>query len=291
TSKLNYLNMSFNLLHNTLPYFPIVGADKVDLSFNQIQGSIPPSLSNASEVYLSNNKFTNFRAFLCEAESGITKILDLSDNHLSGSLPDCWGNFQFLSVVDLGNNKLSGEIPSSISLTSTYIQTLKLRHNNFSGKLPSSLKNCTQLKVVDFGKNSLKGTIPSWIGESLTSLVFLSLKSNKFYGSIPLNLCHLSQIQILDLSLNDLSGGIPWCIKNFTSMVENNGYPMPIIPLQYDPNFLLAFNNIDGYDNIASIMWKGEEYDYDKILGLLRILDLSSNKLTGEIPIGVTHLV
>ncbi|PON98097.1 LRR domain containing protein, partial [Trema orientale] len=290
TSKLSNLDLSFNLLNNTLPDFPLICAYEVDLSFNQFHGSIPPSLSNSIKLFLSNNNFTDFRSFLCEAEKGLTSILDIGNNKLSGSLPNCWGNFQFLVVLSLVNNKLSGEIPGSISLRD--IQTLQLRNNNLSGNLPSSLKNCTELRVLDLGKNTLKGPVPSWIGERLTSLVFLSLKSNKFYGSIPLNLCHLTEVQILDLSSNNLSGAIPSCIENFTSMVRK-GHLMATISIIIRPHGVLGYLtfSFDIYESIASIMWKGLEYKYDNILGLLRIIDLSSNKLTGEIPVEVTHLV
>ncbi|XP_062076816.1 receptor-like protein EIX2 isoform X1 [Humulus lupulus] len=41
----------------------------------------------------------------------------------------------------------------------------------------------------------------------------------------------------------------------------------------------------------SHIIWKGVEYEYQSILGLLRLIDLSSNKLTGEIPAEVTRLV
>ncbi|XP_062076425.1 receptor-like protein EIX2 [Humulus lupulus] len=46
----------------------------------------------------------------------------------------------------------------------------------------------------------------------------------------------------------------------------------------------------DSYINTASIIWKGTHYEYDKNLGLLRIIDLSNNKLNGEIPIEVSYL-
>ncbi|PON98103.1 LRR domain containing protein [Trema orientale] len=302
TSKLSYLNMSSNLLNNTLPYFPLIDVNEVDLSFNQFHGSVPPSLFNASSLFLSNNKFSDFRSFLCEAKDSLIRVLDLSNNQLSGSLPDsCWENFQFLVVLNFGNNTLSGEIPISISSTWRNIQTLQLRHNDFSGNLPSSLKNCTELRVLDLGQNNLEGTIPEWIGERLTSLLFLSLRSNKFSGSIPFNLCHLTQIQILDLSLNNLSGAIPLCVNNFTSMVQKvylkatisitvGRLTRPRVAIRggrYTPDGVSTYM----YENIASIMWKGVEYEYDKILGLLRVIDLSSNKLTGEIPVEVTHLV
>ena len=38
-------------------------------------------------------------------------------------------------------------------------------------------------------------------------------------------------------------------------------------------------------------MWKGEEYEYKNILGLLKSIDLSSNNLTGHIPREIVELV
>ncbi|XP_062076439.1 receptor-like protein EIX1 [Humulus lupulus] len=292
TSSLNYLNMSKNNLSSTLPNFPVQSSYKttVDLSFNQFQGSVPPSLSiNATRLFLSNNAFTEFRYFLCEAkeESKKAKLIDLSHNYLSGNLLDCWASFPNLFVLNLGYNMLSGHIPSSVNMTN--IASLQLNHNNFSGTLPSSLKNNTSLKVLDLANNTLEGTIPPWIGEK-HNLVLLSLRSNKFYGSIPLNLCHLTKIQILDLSVNDLSGAIPSCIQNFTAMIQimddQETTLSTFIGSTYVNRNLEFYENI----NIVSITWKGKEHECEKNLGLLRIIDLSSNKLNGEIPIEVTDL-
>ncbi|KAM6576106.1 hypothetical protein CsatB_027943 [Cannabis sativa] len=289
TSNLNYLNMSLNFLSNTLPNFPIGENNRavVDLSFNQFQGFVPLSMSfNATILFLSNNNFTQW--FLCEGKEKLkaTTIIDLSHNNLFGKLSDCFEGFQKLIVLNLGYNMLSGQIPSSINMKT--IETLQLRHNNFSGNLPSSLKNCTSLQVLDLANNNLEGKIPSWIGERLSKLVFLSLKSNKFHASIPLNLCHLVQIQVLDLSINDLSGTIPSCIKNITAMVRNDDQKVTITSSSI---MRYMFGHVSFlYENVASITWKGVDHEYVKILGLLRIIDFSSNKLNGEIPIELISL-
>ncbi|KAM6581669.1 hypothetical protein CsatA_005443 [Cannabis sativa] len=302
TSNLNYLNMSHNLLNNTSSNFPLSQEVDVivDLSSNQFQGSIPPSLLvNATRLYLSNNKFNEFSSSLCEAKERdrSTQLLDISNNNLFENIPDCWENFTQLVVLNLGYNKLFGNIPNSIDMKS--IKTLQLRHNNFSGNFPSFLKYCTSLLVLDLGNNRLEGPIPSWIGEKLSNLVFLSLKSNKFDGIIPLGLCQLTQIQILDLSSNDLSGAIPSCIKNFTSMIRVNNSRMTIpSDVRFSegpmPDMSIcshcSYNEYTfSYENNASITWKGAEHEYVSILGLLRVIDLSSNKLTGEIPSEVTQ--
>ncbi|XP_062076586.1 receptor-like protein EIX2 [Humulus lupulus] len=291
TSKLFTLSISYNLLSGTVPKLSLRSLSTVDLSFNQFQGSVPPSLSNATYLYLSNNNFNDCVSFLCEAREVSTGFLDLSNNQLIGRLPDCWENFNTLCVLKLSNNNFFGEIPSSIGSSSTRFQTLQLRHNNFSGSLPSSLKNCSELLVLDLGHNNLEDIVPWWIGERLTKLVFLSLKSNKFYGYVPSNLCHLTKLQILDLSQNNLSGAIPSCLENFTSMVLQQKFDDHITSTIVFKTGPLESTLFGRFQNNAWIIWKGVEYEYGKILGLLRIIDLSSNKLNGNIPFEATSLV
>ncbi|KAF3435986.1 hypothetical protein FNV43_RR23078 [Rhamnella rubrinervis] len=289
SSNLGYLNISFNHFSGTVPNFSlkpgVVTYPIVDLSYNQFHGAVPPLLSNASELYLSNNKFTGFKRFLCTPNDMLKVIvLDLSDNLLSGAMPDCWFQWRGLGILNLENNNLSGIIHSSMG--SLGLQTLRLRNNSLSGNLPSFLINgSSEILLLDVGHNRLNGKIPSWIGETV-GLKLLSLKSNKFYGSIPSNLCHLDSVQILDLSLNNLSGVIPSCINNFTSMARRKD--------DADETISNAFHNFRSqrtYANDAMLMWKGLEYKYDKILGLLRLIDLSSNRLSGQIPATLANLV
>ncbi|PRQ57851.1 putative transferase [Rosa chinensis] len=45
------------------------------------------------------------------------------------------------------------------------------------------------------------------------------------------------------------------------------------------------------YEDDATFMWKGIMSSYKNTLGLVKRIDLSSNRLTGEIPSEITHLV
>ncbi|KAF3435978.1 hypothetical protein FNV43_RR23070 [Rhamnella rubrinervis] len=287
TSKLIYLNLSFNHLDGMLPNLTLSlhdGGLVVDLSFNQFRGAIPLSLSSAMELYLSHNMFTRFKNFLCNPEEiPSIRVLDLSDNLLSGRMPDCCLHWGYLVVLNLENNNFWGIIPSSLGSLSN-LKTLRLRHNSFSGNLPSSLDRSSQLQLLDVGHNNLSGKIPTWIGESLV-LELHSLKSNGFYGQIPSNLCQLKSIKIFDLSLNNLSGVIPSCIHNLASMVHSDDADLTAT---YAYRHGVPFKK---YKNSALIMWKGLEYKYDKILGLLRLIDLSSNGLSGQIPTTLANLV
>ncbi|KAF4384286.1 hypothetical protein F8388_010497 [Cannabis sativa] len=293
SSGLEYLDLSFNLINGTLPNVSLRSKHSsfIDLSSNNIHGSIPNSLLNAKYLDLSNNFLTEFGPFFCATtrlDMAKLIILDLSNNLLFGKIPDCWLSLNNLEVLKLDNNKLFGPIPTS--MVSMYkIKTLSLRNNNLWGDLPS-LKSCTQLQYFDVGENKLEGNIPTWIGESLTILKILVLKANKFHGAIPTSLCHLNYIQILDLSQNYLSGNVPSCINNFTLLVNEIQYLMkPAI--FFDHYYGQDENTFEIYQDNAMIWWKGREYKYKELLELLRIIDLSSNRLVGEIPKELTNLV
>lgn len=139
----------------------------------------------------------------------VNDILDIANNQFHGTLPECIGDMENLSVLDLTNNTLHGKI--SISLSNSSL-SLHLNNNSFEGKLVS-LGNMTFLSILDVGRHSFTGTIPQWIGEKFQYLKFLSLQSNEFYGEIPQNLCQLPQLQLLNLASNNISGQSPNALK------------------------------------------------------------------------------
>ncbi|GMN65473.1 hypothetical protein TIFTF001_034550 [Ficus carica] len=249
----------------------------VDLSSNQLEGSIPLVLFEVGALNLSNNRLSELHS-LCNVTKFLPLIfLDISYNQLSGELPDCWSYMKGLKILLLANNKLSGRIPVSIG-SLTKIESLHLGNNSLIGELPSSLKKLRKLIVLDVAENNLVGPIPAWIGKSMKQIAILSLRSNYFNGSIPLHFCGLENLQVLDLSSNNLSSGIPTCLGNLSAMKES-GSTVHSEAILDDYYFEELFE-----------VWKGQENEL-KNLFLLKNMDLSSNKLMGEIPREITELV
>ncbi|KAG4204143.1 hypothetical protein ERO13_A04G029504v2, partial [Gossypium hirsutum] len=283
---LSYINMSFNQISGTFPNKSI-HIIHLDLSSNNFSGALPrfslDYFMDMGTINLSKNKFTGSVSPICNITGdGFLALFDLSNNLFSGVVPDCFGSFPFLTALNLGDNSFSGSLPSSLgSLIS--LEMLSLPGNKFSGELPSSLQNCAKLKFLDLSDNELSGEIPMWIGQKLSSLVFLSLQGNQFRGRIPHQLCGLKYLQILDLSVNKISGTIPPCLNNFTFMAKKESLDRRIEHniLDTGPRFL----SLEGvrYVDEALLTWKGTKQNYPQ-LGLLLAIDLSCNKLTGEIP-------
>ena len=290
TSPIYTFNISNNQIIGNLPNLtskfdqPLY----IDMSSNYLEGSIPQLPSDLALLDLSNNKFSGSISLLCTVSKSYLVYLDLSNNLLSGVLPHCQKQWKSLTVLNLENNQFYGKIPKSFGSMQS-IQTLHLRNNNLIGELPSSLKKCKCLSFIDLAKNGLSGKIPPWIGGNLPNLMVLNLRSNNFSGSISLELCQLKKIQILDLSSNNILGSIPRCLSNFTAMTKKGNLT---IAYNYDSLHNSFLSDAPwSYVDSELVKWKGREFEYKNTLGLVKSLDLSSNKLTGAIPKEVTNLL
>jgi hypothetical protein len=95
-------NTSYNNLKGLIPNLHIKNqCSYLSLSTNEFEGPIPPFLRGPISIDLSNNKFSDSLPFLCA--NGIDVMLgqfDLSNNRLSGDIPDCWRNFKVLAYLD-----------------------------------------------------------------------------------------------------------------------------------------------------------------------------------------------
>ncbi|KAK4715496.1 hypothetical protein R3W88_013834 [Solanum pinnatisectum] len=245
--------------------------DTLIMSDANISDMIPNWLSNITlfmtTLDLSVNKLVGGISVLCDAQ--LLKSIDLSKNLLSRRIPSCLSNLEELRSLNLADNSLEGEIPSSLG--DLPLKFLHLQKNNLQGKIPLSFQNLTWLERLDLGENKLKDVFPTWIGEKLQNLELLRLNSNQFYGVIPLELCQISSLCWLNLAGNNLYGTIP------------NKMALLFVNKLIRSMFILLQGVHDKFHRMPVIV--GEQ------ILLLRILDLSENKLVGGIPKELTKLV
>ncbi|KAJ0538892.1 putative non-specific serine/threonine protein kinase [Helianthus annuus] len=272
--KLEKLMMSNASLQGHLPTWlrkmPLIYY--LDLSYNKLTGTLTNLPINKYSRYLVlHENFFNgsFPKSLCRGT--LLQIFDISRNVISGNIPDCVENLHEMETFILSSNRMSGVLPSSLGNMSSSLKWLKINDNKFSGKLPRNLENFSTLRVFDLGGNKFYGNIPKWIGENLKYLIVLRLHKNNFTGRIPQSLCKCSYLQILDVAHNNLRGPIPHCIGELHGMTENTHEVGTRVGI-YD------------FDSAVFQVLKGFQLEYTKTLDLVFNMDLSSNKLQGEIP-------
>ncbi|KAL5978312.1 hypothetical protein ACLOJK_029429 [Asimina triloba] len=239
----------------------LVSAQFFSISGNNISGEIPPSICNAS--YL--------------------EVLDLSDNSLSGSIPNCFSNLLGLVVLNLKNNLLAGIIPNISSDQNCPLELLNLNGNRLQGKLPEALSNCRYLEVLDVGNNRLSSPFPYSHLDILSNLRVLVLRSNNFSGSLS-KLCNASapELRIIDLASNRFSGTLSAdCFSGLNALKSGEG-DEDLGDLQEQ---VIKYPTIGGYYlATVTVTTKGLELELEKITDIFKSLDLSNNKLEGEIP-------
>ncbi|XP_058110112.1 probable LRR receptor-like serine/threonine-protein kinase At3g47570 [Magnolia sinica] len=290
-SSIVILAVGYNRLRGNLP--PNIGLTLPNLhglyvGGNQFTGTIPVSLSNASGlafISLANNRFSGsvpmnfgnlkdlFRLFLWGNELGIGKGGGLS---FLDSLTNC----SSLQMLELSNNRLSGMLPDSIANLSTQLTRLSFRSNRIFGSIPSGIQNLVGLTLLDMRSNFLTSVIPIGVGK-LNKLEVLFLDSNGLSGKIPPSLGNITRLSYLYLHENKLSGSIP---SNLGNCINLN-----VIYLSYNnfsgtlPKQLFSIPSLIGIyvDNNFFTGYLPHEASYLQALGTFNV---SNNKLSGEIP-------
>ncbi|KAM4110890.1 hypothetical protein ACJW30_05G026100 [Castanea mollissima] len=288
--SLSFLDMSMSGISGKAPgwfWNWTANITYIDLSNNHIECNVSDIFlsSTVQMLNIANNSFYGpISTFLCQKKIRKNKleVLDASNNLLSGELSHCWKYWQSLIHLNLGSNNLLGRIPYSMGAL-VNLQSLHLQNNSICGDIPSSLKKCSNMRLIDMGNNHLS-IMPLWIGE-LTNLTILRLRSSEFKGYIPQQICQLSSLIVLDLANNSLLGSIPNCLKNISAMAFPNSYDISSFSMYLLYSFVYEY-----YVENVQLAPKGGEMEYKENLLLVRLIDLSSNNLSGSIPAEISDL-
>jgi len=231
----------------------------LELSNTAIEGSIPCQLffnTSIKRLFLRSNKIDGFFLDCFANRTSLLEVLDISDNHVKGCLPEYVGYvLPRLRQVNMSSNALEGKIPWSFgNLT---LEILDLSNNMFSGTLPQSLtRDATSLGYLDLSNNKLQGEmLPG--NSNMTRLKFLLLANNHFEGVIAPTISNSPILEVLDVRNNHLSGNIPKWL--------------------YD------------HPNLAVVIFSGNHFEGHLLQEIcqmehLQIFDISNNHVSGRIP-------
>ncbi|XP_058216818.1 receptor-like protein 33 [Rhododendron vialii] len=263
-SHLQRLNLAHNFINSSIPYAfgNLASLTHLNLSFSAFSGSIPSELSLLSKsisLDLSSFRLKLERLHFEILVKNLTQLqeLFLYGVSISSYLPDSLTNLTSLTALDLSSTGLLGNLPDSIGYLKS-LNYLNLAMCKLRGSIPKSLGNLTQIHELDLSENGFSGEVPSTLSnlKQLTQLIFYS---NNFEGSISA-FVELPMLKHLDLQDNNFSGGFPLWVVNSK-------------PLVYLQEFSLSHNSLSGV--IPPWLFTLPSLEY---------LDLSSNRLTSQIP-------
>nr|XP_020153145.3 receptor-like protein 1 [Aegilops tauschii subsp. strangulata] len=226
--QLNFVNLSENSFSGDIsfPFFNTSSLISLDIRHNQFTGNLHwvRYLDNIRLLMLGRNKFEGpVNPKVCKLM--YLRIIDLSHNKLSGSLPACIGDISFKGDTD---DQMLEPVYGEIYNGSSY----DLRGFTFASKgnlYTYGRSFLASMSGIDLSANMLHGEIPWELG-NLSHVKSLNLSYNLFVGPIPMTLGGMEEIESLDLSHNELSGPIPWQLTRLSTLGV----------------FSVAYNNLSG---------------------------------------------
>ncbi|KAH6812919.1 hypothetical protein C2S51_021937 [Perilla frutescens var. frutescens] len=148
-------------------------------------------------------------------------------NVLHGSIPASIFNISSLRILELSENQFSGSIPPTMgTVTLPNLENLYLHTNSFTGPIPISIANASNLNLLDISMNSFTGFLPNL--SNLHRLQYLSIVSNNLTSpKSPTQevvfltwLSNCKSLKMLDISYNPLNGVLPPSIGNFSDSLQ-----------------------------------------------------------------------
>ena len=205
--------------------------------------------------------------------------LNLTQNHVVGTLPPEFKALEHLTSLDLSHNKLEGTLPWQVTRMFR-LEYLWLHKNRFAGKIPKEIGFLEGAKDLRLGHNQLSGSIPSEVNR-LFNLKLLALDNNALTGTIP-DLHQMQRLSTLHLNHNKFNGYFPFSVARVTSMFElhlNDNVLTGTLPPELETVRhlrVLAAENNKLFGTIPDGMFQGMHH--------LKELTLQNNKLTGPLP-------
>ncbi|KAK1398171.1 putative leucine-rich repeat domain, L domain-containing protein [Heracleum sosnowskyi] len=290
--SLTYLNFSQNRLVSLQEPYDIPRLSVLDLHSNQLTGKIPVPPETALYVDYSANNFSSSISPDIGKNLIAAYFFSVSRNKLTGAIPNSICQAIYLKVLDMSNNGLSGVIPSCLLGERESLVVLNLGENNFSGFINGTfVENCGKVpenwflnwthmwgykddaqseinhlrfKVLKFNDFYYQDTVTVTskglevqLVKILTIFNSIDISCNQFEGNIPENVAKLKELYILNISHNALTGSIPPAIGNLKQLEA----------LDFSVNKLSGRIPVE----LAN-------------LNFLSYLNLSNNQLTGSIP-------
>ncbi|XP_057470100.1 receptor protein-tyrosine kinase CEPR2-like isoform X2 [Actinidia eriantha] len=251
------------------------------LPSNLISGKIPVELGNCTNLKVLNLTGNQMSGSLPDLSSLTNlEILDLSENFFVGGFPTWVASLNGLISLGLGQNDYEeGEIPESLGNLKN-LTWIFLGGSNLRGEIPESIFELTALQTLDISGNQISGNFPKSISK-LQNLIKIELFQNNLTGELPRELADLTLLQEIDISSNQMFGNLPPEVGNLKNLtvfqLYKNNFSGELPPGFGDLHHLKSFS-------IYRNSFSGEFIDNFGRFSPLNLIDISENKFSGGFP-------
>ena len=264
---------TLNLSHNEIGSLADLGSSleclnsvkSLDLSFNEIAAisasSELQSLRSVEELRLANNYIKSIKGNVLKSSNSL-RFVDLSNNRLSNLPEDLFSTAKELKRINLSNNTISRLPRNLFKSQSKSLEVLELSGNQLITLSAPLLSNLQSLTSLDLSHNELTSIDSSSALRGLSSLQSLKLGHNQLTRLPTLN---LPSLRSLVLSHNNFRGRLS------PSRIFSK---LPVL------SHLLLDNN--AIEDLPKQLFMNSTK--------VTVLDLSHNKLKGDIPSCVSDL-
>ncbi|CAB9519454.1 Leucine Rich Repeat [Seminavis robusta] len=148
------------------------------------------------------------------------KVLDCSNNHISGGVPFVPSTNKMEAVL-LSNNSFDFAMYFvDADLDTSFLRFLKVDSNQLKSNNLRFIGEFRSVEQLNITGNQFGGTIPLWEASRAANLNYLGLGDNLFEGTIPSELGLMTQLTELNLSGNSaVSGTLPSELLLLTSLM------------------------------------------------------------------------
>ncbi|XVF29520.1 hypothetical protein REPUB_Repub15cG0128300 [Reevesia pubescens] len=259
------------------------GLESLDLGGCQLSDQLTDNLGifkNLKELHLENNLISG-SILQSLGELSMLRLLYVYNNKLKGNLPESLGRLASLEMIDFSGNLLGGVVHEThfANLTKLrwfygsgnslilkvhpdwippfQLEFLRLESWNLGPQFPTWLRSQNKLGRLDISYTGISDIIPSWFWNMSSQIYDLSIAHNQIHGKLPY-IPSVFPDTVFDFSSNSFSGSLPQISSNVEFLNLSN-------------------NSLSGSLSYLLCNKMKEEME-------LTVLDLSENRLFGEIP-------
>ncbi|KAK6793088.1 hypothetical protein RDI58_012169 [Solanum bulbocastanum] len=279
--SLRVLDLSDNSIRGKFPSFEkMTSVTFLDISENSFEGKLPPTLPlKLKHLDLSSN---NLEGTLARSIAQLRElvVLNVAWNYFNDSITERFLNFSDLRVLDFSSNSIILNI-SATWMPPFQLDIIGLKSCQLGTQFPQWLHTQKDFSFIDISHGNISDKVPDWFWNLSPKVQHMNLSRNNFRGEVPQVTSRLASLEKLDLSQNNFHGPLPHFSSKMKMLIlSRNSFNGAISPVCES----LVVNNSLMFLDLSVNFLSGTLSDCWRYGNNLAVLKLSYNNLSGEIP-------